>query len=101
MLAWGKLIHEDLLSDIKPAGVFGKYLLGEIHADFVDNDELDDIAESDRQSLKETDPRYEALRSYLNDVVLREIGNSWRDWRRDNALDKAAKIQLLKNGLVG
>ena len=72
VLAWGKLIHEDLLSAVKPAGVFAKYLIvfakylmGELHADFVDQDGLDDIATSDRQGLKETDQRYEALRRPL------------------------------------
>jgi hypothetical protein len=65
VLAWGKLIHEDLLSAVKPAGVFAKYLMGELQADFVDQDGLDDIATSDRQSLKETDQRYEALRRPL------------------------------------
>lgn len=95
VLAWGKLIHEDLLSAVKPAGVFAKYLMGELHADFVDQDGLDDIATSDRQSLKETDPRYEALQKFLTDV-LRTVGNSWRDWRRDDALDKARKNPVIE-----
>ena len=89
VLAWGKLIHEDLLSAVKPAGLFAKYIMGEIHADFVDDDGLDDIATSDRQSLKETDPRFKAITEYLADTVLRTVGNAWRDWRRDDALDKA------------
>jgi hypothetical protein len=96
VLAWGKLIHEDLLSAVKPAGVFAKYLMGELHADFVDQDGLDDIATSDRQSLKETDERYEALKRYLEDDVLRLVGNSWRDWRRDDALDKARKNPVVE-----
>ena len=61
VLAWGKSIHEDLLLAVKPAGLFSKYLIGEIHADFVDDDSLLDIATSDRQSLKETDARFIAL----------------------------------------
>lgn len=95
VLAWGKLIHEDLLTAVKPAGVFAKYMMGELHADFVDQDGLDDIATSDRQSLKEIDPRYEKLRTYLEDV-LRTVGNSWRDWRRDDALDKARKNPIVE-----
>lgn len=87
MLAWEKLIHEDLLSAVKPAGLFSKYLIGEIHADFADDEGLADIATSDRQSLKETDARFIALANYLETVVLRQVGNSWRDWRRDDALD--------------
>ncbi len=78
----GKLIHEDLLALVKQAGVFAKYLMGEIHADFVDSDDDPDIATSDRQSLKEDDPRFEALTQYLAKTVLLEVGNKWRDWRR-------------------
>ncbi len=60
----GKLIHEDLLSAVKATGVYSKYLMGEIHADFVDDDKADDIATSDRQSLKENDERFIALKTY-------------------------------------
>jgi hypothetical protein len=96
VLAWGKLIHEDLLSAVKPAGLFSKYLIGEIHADFVDDDSLADIATSDRQSLKETDPRFVDLASYLETVVLRQVGNAWRDWRRDDAMEKARKNSVVE-----
>jgi hypothetical protein len=96
VLAWGKLIHEDLLSAVKPAGLFSKYLMGEIHANFVDEDGLDDIATSDRQSLKEDDPRFVALTAYAENAVLREVGNSWRDWRRDDALDKARENPIVE-----
>jgi Histidine kinase-, DNA gyrase B-, and HSP90-like ATPase len=95
VLAWGKLIHEDLLSAVKPAGVFAKYVIGELHADFVDQDGLDDIATSDRQSLKENDPRFEALQAFLADV-LRIVGNSWRDLRKEDALDKARKNPVVE-----
>lgn len=97
VLAWGKLIHEDLLSAVKPAGVFAQCLIGELQADFVDQDGLDDIATSDRQSLKETDQRYEALRKTLEDV-LRTVGNSWRDWRRDDALTRRARTLWWRSG---
>ncbi len=96
VLARGKLIQEDLLASVKQAGVFAKYLMGEIHADFVDDDELADIATSDRQNLKEDDSRFEALAEYLEKTVLREVGNRWRDWRRDDALDKARKNPVVE-----
>jgi hypothetical protein len=83
------------VTDHKYLIVFAKYLMGELHADFVDQDGLDDIATSDRQSLNETDQRYEALRKTLEDV-LRTVGNSWRDWRRDDALDKARKNPVVE-----
>src|SRR3989338_4275475 len=62
VLARGKLIHEDILKDLKEARVFAKYLVGEIHADFFDDDGKEDMATSDRQSVKEDDTRFEVLR---------------------------------------
>ena len=89
VLAWGKLIHEDLLKDLKEGGLFTKYLIGEIRADFLDFDDKEDIATTDRQNLKETDPRFVALKKFVQDTILNEIQNRWRDWRRDDATDKA------------
>jgi hypothetical protein len=89
VLAWGKLIHEDLLSSVNTPGLYARYLMGEIHADFVDDDKADDIATSDRQSIKETDDRFAALVQYLSTVVLPQVSSAWSDWRRENALAKA------------
>ncbi len=89
VLAWGKLVQEDLLSHVKEGGLYSKYLIGELRADFIDMDSADDIATSDRQRLKETDPRFEALVEWLQGEVLREIGNNWRDWRRDDGMRSA------------
>lgn len=89
ILAWGKLVQEDILSDIRAGGLYTKYLMGEIRADFVDLDDRPDIATSDRQSLKETDPRYAALKEYVQKTVLAEIEKSWRDWRKKDGLNKA------------
>ena len=96
VMARGKLIHEDLLESVKQAGVFAKYLMGEIHADFVDADDATDMATSDRQSLKEDDPRFEALTQYLDKTVLLEVGNKWRDWRRDDSLDRARRNPVVQ-----
>ena len=41
-----------------------KYIFGEIYANFLDDDNLEDIATSGRQKIIENDPRYIAL-SYL------------------------------------
>src|SRR6266446_5832725 len=57
--AWGKIVHEDILKDLKEGGLFTKYLIGEIRADFLDLDDQPDIVTSDRQRLKENDPRFQ------------------------------------------
>jgi hypothetical protein len=89
VLARGKLVHEDLLKDLKEGGVFTKYLIGEIRADFLDLDTEEDVATSDRQSIKEDDPRFLALKSYVQDTILAAIGSRWRDWRKEDATEKA------------
>ncbi len=96
ILAWGKLIHEDILKDIKEGGVFTKYLIGEIRADFLDSDQNEDIATSDRQNLKENDPRFIKLRDYVQKEILRDIQNKWRDWRNEGAEKKALQNAAIK-----
>src|SRR5205085_9719644 len=68
--AWGKLIQEDILKDLKEGGLFTKYLIGEVRADFLDNDHDEDIATSDRQRIRESDPRYKKLKSYIQNDIL-------------------------------
>lgn len=89
ILAWGKLVHEDVLRDFRRGGLFTKYLSGEIRADFLDDDNSPDIATTDRQHLKEDDPRFVKLKGYINKYLLSEIENRWRDWRSDDSEDKA------------
>ena len=59
----GKLAQEDILEDIREAGFYNKYLIGEIHADFLDDNDLLDIATSNRQEIIKDDQRYVALRN--------------------------------------
>ena len=61
----GKLAQEDILEEFGEGGLYTKYILGEIHADFLDIDDQDDIATTSRQSLIEEDPRYKALKGKL------------------------------------
>ncbi len=89
ILAWGKLVQEDLLSQLPEGGLFTKYLIGELRADFLDVDSADDITTSDRQRLKETDPRYEALVEFVKKEILTPIGSKWRDWRREDGMETA------------
>jgi histidine kinase/DNA gyrase B/HSP90-like ATPase len=96
ILAWGKLIHEDLLKDVKEGGVFTKYLMGELRADFLDLTEKDDIATSGRQNLRETDPRYIKLRAFVQEKILKTIQNNWRDWRNEDAEGKALENPKVK-----
>lgn len=88
ILARGKVIHENILPDLKEGRIFSKYLIGELMADFLDLDDHEDIATSDRQSVKETDQRFQMLRAFVKEHVLNRIGNVWTNWRNE---DKSAE----------
>jgi hypothetical protein len=94
--AWGKLVQEDILGEINAGQLFTKYLIGELHADFLDDDDLPDITTSDRQRLKETDPRYEALFDFVAKTIIPEVDKYWTEWRQEGALSKALENPAVK-----
>lgn len=94
--AWGKLVQEDLLADLDEAGLFTKYLIGEIRADFVDDDKQQDIATSDRQRLRTDDPRYKILKEHVQHVVKTDIKLKWTDWRKERATEHALKNPIVQ-----
>lgn len=91
IFARGKVIHENLLPDLKEGRVFSKYVIGELRADFLDLDNYDDIATSDRQSVKDTDPRFGALKEFVKNAILNRIGNVWTEWRNEDQSKEALK----------
>lgn len=95
VFARGKLIHEDVLGDLKEGGVYSKYLVGEIDADFMDVDDKDDIVTSDRQSVKEDDERYEDLKKFIQDI-LKKIQNQWTDLRNETGTERALQYPGVK-----
>ncbi|QHZ55834.1 ATP-binding protein [Brevibacillus sp. NSP2.1] len=92
----GKLAQEDILEDFSEGGLYTKYLIGELHADFLDLDEEADIATSNRQRIIEDDPRYIYLKEFLK-KELRHIANHWTKLRNEEGKDQALKIPAIKN----
>lgn len=88
LLCRGKMAKEDILADLSESGIFATYLIGEIHADFLDLDELEDIATSSRQSVKEDDPRYTALIRHFFGLI-KSIKSNWTFIRTEIAEDTA------------
>lgn len=86
----GKLAQEDILSSYGESGFYANYMVGEIHADFLDLDDQDDIATSNRQQINENDDRFEKLKDVLHSV-LKQIQSEWSELRREQAVDKATK----------
>ena len=99
LLARGKLIQEDVLSQFQEAGVYANYIVGEIHADFLDEDDREDIVTSDRQRIKEDDPRYERLKTYLREQVIARIRKEWTDLRLAQGVKKARENPVLAEWL--
>lgn len=85
LFANGRVFQEDMLKDIGNAKIFNSYLVGEIHADFLDADSVD-RATANREAVKTGDPLVSAVRNWLKDV-LAEISVQWDDWRRQQNVD--------------
>lgn len=91
----GKLAQEDILEEFGEGGLYTKYLFGEIHADFLDLDDEDDIATTSRQRLIEEDPRYKALKAKLNNE-LKWIQTKWTQLRNQQGADQALLFPQIK-----
>ena len=84
----GKVALEDILNEYRLGGMITKFLYGEINADFLDQDDLDDIATSSRQSISVDDPRYTALRAFI-EGELRHIWNATNRLKERKGLETA------------
>ena len=87
----GKLAQEDILEEFGEAGIYSRYVLGEIHADFLDLDDEEDIATTSRQRIIEDDPRYRALKAKLLEE-LKVIQREWTDLRNEGGREVAVQI---------
>jgi hypothetical protein len=94
----GKLAQEDMLPDFAEGGMYTKYLVGEISADFLDVDNMDDIAASSRQAMMEDDPRFLALRQFVQNE-LKGIQSQWTNLRNDMGVARAAQIPAVAEWL--
>lgn len=65
LLMRGKVAKEDILEMFREGGLYIKFLFGEISADFLDDDDKDDIATSSRQDIVKGDERFEVLREFI------------------------------------
>lgn len=95
LFANGRVFQEDMLKDIGNAKIFNSYLVGEIHADFLDIDGID-RATANREAVKTGDPLVTAVREWLKNA-LTKIADQWDEWRRQQNVesdDEQTKIAL-------
>ena len=95
VMARGKLVQEDILEGLDEAGIYSKYLIGEVQAEFLDKDDKDDMLTSNRQALVEDDPRFRALR---REVVteLSYIREQWTKHRNAGGTKAALENEAIK-----
>jgi hypothetical protein len=94
----GKMAQEDILDEFGQKEIYADYVIGELHCEDLDNDSLDDIATSSRQSIKEDDPRFQAVRDLIL-AELRHIAGRWSDWRREDGAKQAASVPEVSSWL--
>ncbi len=87
----GKLAQEDILEELGESSVYKAYVFGEFTADYLDDDEHEDMATSSRQKLIENDDRYPPLRSSIK-RLLAQVRREWNDFRGNKGISEASKI---------
>lgn len=95
LIVRGKLAQEDILEDFSEGGLYTKYLIGEINADFFDIDDKEDSATSSRQEIKKDDPRYLALKAFVG-KELKNIQSLWTQYRNEGGTKEALKYTAIK-----
>ena len=84
----GKMAQEDILHQFRMGALITKYVYGEIQADFLDEDEDEDIATSSRQKINEDSSRYKALKTFLG-KELRAIRTETDRLKEKKGVEKA------------
>ena len=95
LMVRGKLAQEDILDEFGIGGLATKYIIGEIHADFLDMDDKEDIATTSRQRIIEEDPRYKALKEQL-EAEVRRVVNEWKDMRNEGGEERAREFPQIE-----
>lgn len=93
--ARGRLIHEDMLPEYRQSRVYTEYVVGEVVADFLDEDEDEDIVTSGRQRVQQEDHRYNAVKEVV-EVALTRIRDDWDRRRKAKAKERALDYPSVK-----
>ena len=104
VLARKRPIHEGIIDKLDFSRVFGNYVTGQIEADFLDVDDEDDIATSDRQRLIEDDPRVQGLHLFLREAfkAASDQWNAERPKRKSkDAFEEFPELEAWRDSLPG
>ena len=95
VLARGKVALEDILDIFREGGMYTKYLIGELEADFLDLTDQDDIATSSRQDFIRSDPRFEGLRNFV-ERELRFLQTARARLKNETGTETALRLPAVK-----
>ena len=99
ILMRGKVAQEDILQEYRLGGMITKFIFGEIHADFLDVDDDEDVATTSRQHLAEDHPRYLALKKFI-ESELRHIWIQTNTLKEQRALETALDSKPARQAVV-
>lgn len=92
----GKMAKEDILPLIDSTALYTKYIFGEIHADFLDDDDLDDISTSSRQDFFDDDVRYVELIRFIKSEMA-TVRSAWEDHRSTIGTEEACRFEVVRS----
>ena len=95
ILARGKVALEDILDSYREGGLYTKYVIGELEADFLDLTGEDDIATSSRQDFIQSDERFVQLRRFV-EQELKYLANERVKLKDEEGAKKASEIPAVK-----
>lgn len=92
----GKAAQEDILGEFSQSGAYSSYIVGEVQADFLDeNCEGEDVVTTSRQRIKEDSPGYVALKESVRKALL-IIEKKWNEMRGDDGNRRAREIPQIR-----
>lgn len=95
ILARGKVALEDVLESFREGGLYTKYIIGELEADFLDLTEEEDIATSSRQDFIQSDPRFVQLMRFVKGE-LKYLQQQRAKLKEEEGAGKALEIPAVK-----
>lgn len=87
----GRVAQEKTLQFFGEDGLYASYVVGEIHADWLDDNDQEDVATTNRQALIEDDERVAELRASIQ-AELKHIQSKWTMLRNEAGSKEALKV---------
>lgn len=94
ILSRGKVALEDILVSYRDGGLYTKFLIGEIRADFLDDTNNEDIATSSRQDFIQDDERFIKIKEFIG-RELKYINNARVKYKEESGTKIAIKIPAI------